>query len=77
LLSLDFKFDVFVRTGVVEPCRNVLVIQYDGSNKPAIIYDGTMKWYRHDKLHREHGPAIITNDRKIWYLDGAAWQTEI
>ena len=38
LLSLDFKFDVFVRTGVVEPCRNVLVIQYDGSNKPAIIY---------------------------------------
>jgi hypothetical protein len=38
LLSLDFKLDVFVRTGVAEPCRNVLVIQYDGLNKPEIIY---------------------------------------
>jgi hypothetical protein len=38
LLSLDFKFDVFVRIGIVEPCRNVLVIQYDGANKPEIIY---------------------------------------
>ncbi len=33
--------------------------------------DGTQKWYKDGKRHREDGPAIIyANGRQYWYKDG-------
>ncbi len=39
---------------------------------PAEEYDsGHKEWYRHGKLHRENGPAIIwTTGSKAWYYNG-------
>jgi hypothetical protein len=37
-----------------------------------VIYsNGTHKWHRNGKLHREDGPAIIYPDgTQSWHLDG-------
>ena len=40
---------------------------------PQFIQDeyGTKRWYLHDKLHREDGPAVEDADgAKYWYLHG-------
>ncbi|GBL35195.1 hypothetical protein EMGBS15_07900 [Filimonas sp.] len=38
LLPLDFNFEVFNTKGLIETAKNILVIQYDGTNKPEIMY---------------------------------------
>ena len=40
------------------------------NDEPAIIMsDGTMVWYKHGKIHRESGPAVIfkNNDVSFYY----------
>jgi hypothetical protein len=32
--------------------------------------DGTIEWYRHGKLHREGGPALITPLQVEWWRQG-------
>ncbi len=40
-------------------------------SEPPVDADGTKRWYRDGKLHREDGPAIEYADgRKHWYRDG-------
>ena len=35
------------------------------------LCDGEERWYRHGKLHREDGPAIVNkNGTKVWYRGG-------
>ena len=37
----------------------------------CVVEDGTKKWYKDGKLHRENGPAIeYTSGRKEWYKNG-------
>ena len=41
-------------------------------DKPACRHgDGSEHWYKHGKLHRDNGPAIINPRRgEIWYQNG-------
>jgi len=41
------------------------------NDKPAIIdVDGTMMWYTHGKLHRDHAmPAIVSSTLCAWFID--------
>jgi len=36
------------------------------------VYEGKIKWYLNDKLHREDGPAIeyVEIGHRYWYLNG-------
>jgi len=37
----------------------------------TVLYDRTHKWHIDGKLHREDGPAVISdNGEKAWYLNG-------
>ena len=41
-------------------------------NNPIISPNGTQKWYRNGKCHREDGPAVIyPNGTQLWFLNGA------
>ena len=44
---------------------------------PTVIKsNGTLEWYKHDKLHREDGPAIERiNGDKEWWLNGQRHRT--
>lgn len=37
--------------------------------------EGYKAWYKHGKLHREDGPAVIRNNgEEHYYKDGELWQ---
>jgi hypothetical protein len=39
--------------------------------------DGTKLWYRHDRLHRDDGPAVERPDgRKEYWLNGYRWEED-
>lgn len=39
--------------------------------EPALIKsNGTKQWYQYGKLHRNDGPAVITEDIERWYQHG-------
>jgi len=43
-------------------------INYTGHVKYS---DGTQKWYKNGKVHREDGPAVIySNGTQYWYKNG-------
>jgi len=46
--------------------------------KPASFhFDGENVWYEHNELHREDGPALITNNlTKYFYIRGAFIKSE-
>ena len=38
---------------------------------PAIIrINGDHIWYKDGEIHRENGPAMITNNKEVWYKNG-------
>ena len=44
---------------------------YEGGLDPLVLKDGTKKWHKEKKLHREDGPAIEWADGSMeWYIDG-------
>jgi hypothetical protein len=44
----------------------------------AAVYrkNGAVEWYCNGKLHREGGPAVITGDMKLWYINGVLQREE-
>ena len=55
------------------------VLHRDGG--PAIEYGPHQEWYKHDKRHREDGPAFKTTDngnnmRYEWWLEGIQYTEE-
>ena len=45
---------------------------------PAVVDpDGSLMWYRDDRLHREDGPAIVYSDgEEHWYQNGRLHRTD-
>jgi len=53
------------------------IYYYDASGErhnehgPSIIHSsGTKIWFIHGKIHREDGPALMTNRGEIWFYQG-------
>lgn len=46
-------------------------VKHDNGCTEITFSDGVITWYKHNKLHREDGPASIYPDGTVfWYFDG-------
>lgn len=46
------------------------VIYHALDDEPCWVWtNGTLQWFKHNKCHRDNGPAFIKRNFKMWYYN--------
>jgi hypothetical protein len=62
------KVEVIISSQYLHYCQHG---EYHRVNGPAMLYqDGTQFWYRYSKLHRDGGPAIVSDGISCYFQYG-------